>query len=200
MDLFYATSNKSKVYNMRRRLEGKDIHIITPDELSVKVEVEEDGRTPAENAMKKARAYYKEVHMATIAGDSGLYIDGIEDKDQPGLYVRRVNGKNLTDDEMIEYYSEFAKKYGDNLRANYLTGLALIVEGKEYTVHIPDDEFIITSKVNNNRAHRGNPLDVLTIELKSGKYYNELTDEESMSLAGTFDKQCLKFLSDILGV
>lgn len=42
MDLFYATQNESKIYNMRRRLEGINIQIITPKELSLHLEVDDD--------------------------------------------------------------------------------------------------------------------------------------------------------------
>lgn len=200
MKLFYATSNTSKIYNMKRRLEGTNIVIVTPMDLGIGVEVEENGNTPTENARKKAFAYSEKVDMPVIAGDSGLYIEGVAEVDQPGLYVKRVNGRTLTNDEMIERYCGIAKKYGGKVRAHYFTGLVLIVDGEEHAIEIPDDDFIITSEPNPNRLHRGNPLDVLTIEPISGKFYNELTDEESLTLAGTFDRECIKFLEKVLHI
>ena len=194
MKLFYATGNQSKIYNMRRRLAGKNISIVTPAEVSIKIDVEEDGKTPIENALKKARSYYAKVQMPIIAGDSGLYIDNIPAADQPGLFVRRVNGKTLSDDEMIIYYSVLSQKYGGKLRAHYLTGLAMIVQGQEYTIEIPDDDFLLTAQTNKNRLHRGNPLDVISIDPSYMKYVNDLTDEEAKKSAEKFDKECVRFL------
>lgn len=71
MKLLYATANNSKVYNMKRRLQGFPIEIITPKELNIQINVVEDGKTPSENAMKKALAYYNQTRIPTIAGDSG---------------------------------------------------------------------------------------------------------------------------------
>ena len=163
MKLLYATNNNSKVYNMRRRLENIPIEIITPKELGIKVNVIEDGKTAVENAIKKAQAYYEETKIPTIAGDSGLFIDGIPSDKQPGLFVRRVNGKVLSDDEMIEYYTKLIESIGGKTTGYYVTGLALITEQGLFTTEISEDKFILSSTIYNNN-HRGNHPDVLTID------------------------------------
>ena len=38
--------------------------------------------------------------------DNNLFIEGIPDELQPGVFVRRINGKELNGDEMIEYYTK----------------------------------------------------------------------------------------------
>ena len=43
-----------------------------------------------------------------------LYLENVPLDKQPGMYVRRVNGKRLTDAEMIEHYSNLVKEYGEN--------------------------------------------------------------------------------------
>ena len=75
--------------------------------------VNENGNTPLENAEIKARAYFETFHMPVFSCDSGLYFDELKDEEQPGIHVRRVNGKELSDEEMTEYYASLAKKYGD---------------------------------------------------------------------------------------
>ncbi len=40
--------------------------------------------------------------IAAIAGDSGLFIDGIPNDKQPGLFVRRVNGKMVRFCQMMK--------------------------------------------------------------------------------------------------
>ena len=193
LTLLYATNNNSKVYNMRRRLENIPIEIITPKDLGIKVNVIEDGKTAVENAIKKAQAYYEETKILTIAGDSGLFIDGIPSDKQPGLFVRRVNGKVLSDDEMIEYYTELIESISGKSTGYYVTGLALITEQGLFTTEISEDKFILSSTISNNN-HRGNPLDVMTIDPVSQKFYTDMTDEDFKSLGHIFDKECIKFL------
>jgi len=197
MKLLYATNNNSKVYNMRRRLENIPIEIITPKELGIKVNVIEDGKTTVENAIKKAQAYYEETKIPTIAGDSGLFIDGIPSDKQPGLFVRRVNGKVLSDNEMIEYYTKLIESIGGESKGYYVTGLALITEEGLFTTEISEDKFILSSTISKNN-HRGNPLDVMTIDPVSQKFYTDMTDDDFKSLGHVFDKECVKFLQENL--
>ena len=197
MQLLYATGNESKICNMRYRLTGYDVEIITPKDLGIHIDVDESGSTPIENARLKAMAYYEKTGLPTLAADSGLYVDDIPADAQPGLFVRRVKGKTLSEEEMIEHYSNLAARYGGRLKARYVTGLVLLIEGKEYTTEIPDDDFYISGKPNFNRQHRGNPLDVVTICPANGKYINDCSLDELSALASSFDKKCIKFLQEI---
>ena len=131
--------------------------------------------------------------MPTIAGDSGLFIDGIPNDKQPGLFVRRVNGKILTDDEMIEYYKKLIESIGGKTTGYYVTGLALITEQGLFTTEISEDKFILSSTISKNN-HRGNPLDVMTIDPVSQKFYTDMTDEDFKKLRHIFDKECVTFL------
>lgn len=196
MQLLYATSNDSKICNMLYRLKGYEIELVTPKEIGIHIDVEENGTTPIENARLKAKAYSEKIGIPTLAADSGLYIDAISENDQPGLYVRRVRGKTLSDDEMISHYSLLAAKYGGKLNARYVTGLVLFSGGNEYSIEIPDDDFYIISEPNDNRSHRGNPLDVITICPGNGKYFNDCSLDELSTLASSFDKKCIKFLQE----
>lgn len=115
MELLYATNNNSKISNMKRRLGNLPVEIVSPKDLNIKLNIVENGTTAVENAIKKASAYYKATGIPTIAGDSGLYIENIPEEKQPGLFVRRVNGKELTDDEMIDYYTKLIDSIGGKL-------------------------------------------------------------------------------------
>lgn len=194
MKLLYATKNSSKIYNMRRRLVNTPIELLTPNDLNVCIEVEEDGKTPSENALKKAKAYYNRTKIPTIAADSGLYIKKLPENLQPGLYVRRVEGVELTDDEMIEHYSNLVKSIGGSSEAYYLTGLALVSEDGCSTIDIEEDYFILTDKVDTNHKHRGNPLDVITIDPICGKYYSEMSLEDFNNIGFKFEKECMDFI------
>lgn len=194
MKLLYATGNNSKVYNMKRRLEGLSIEIITPKDLGIKVDVLEDGNTALENAIKKAKAYYQKTKIPTIAGDSGLYIKKLPLEKQPGLFVRRVNGRELSDNEMLEYYTTLINDVGGESIAYYITGLALVNENGIVTTEIKEDEFILTSTISKNVNNNGNVLDSITIDPTVNKYYTEMTTEELKSLGLKFDKKCVEFI------
>ena len=198
MKLLYATGNESKIRNMRYRLRGYEIEIVTPKELGVHIDVDETGTTPIENARLKAKAYFAKTGMPTLAADSGLYIDGIPEAEQPGLHVRRLNGRALSEEELIDHYSQLSAKYGGRLRARYKTGLVLLIEDREYTAEIPDDDIFIVSTPNQHREHRGNPLDVVTVCPANGKYFNDCSLDELAALAGHFDRECIRFLAENL--
>ena len=196
MKLLYATGNESKICNMRYRLRGYEIEVVTPKELGIHIDVEETGSTPMENARLKAKAYFEKTGMPTLAADSGLYIDGIPEAEQPGLHVRRVRGRDLSEEELIDRYSQLSAKYGGRLRARYKTGLVLLIGDREYTAEIPDDDIFIVSEPNSNRRHRGNPLDVVTVCPANGRYFNECSLDELAVLAGHFDRECVRFLEE----
>lgn len=197
MKLLYATNNNSKIYNMQRRLQGLPIELVTPKDLGIKLEVIEDGKTATENAIKKAEAYYQATGISTIAGDSGLYVDNLPEGKQPGLFVRRVNGKELSDDEMIKYYTTLIDSIGGKSMGYYITGLAMMTEDGLKTIEISEDKFILSSKISDNN-HRGNPLDVMTIDPVTQKYYTDMTDDEFKNSGHIFDKECVEFIKSNL--
>ena len=198
MQLLYATQNNFKIYNMKRRLAGLPIELVTPKDLNLKLEILEDGQSPKENALKKALAYYKQTQIPTIGADSGLYIDRVPKEKQPGLFVRRVHGKELSDEEMIIYYTKLIESVGGESMAHYLTGLAIVNASGIYTTEICEDPFIMTSKMDKKHSHRGNPLDVITIDPYLNKYYSALTDDEFIKNSFLFEKQCLSFIQETL--
>lgn len=175
--LFYATNNKSKLHNMYYRLQKYPIKVVCPDDLNIHLDIDENGTTAVENALLKAQAYYNALNIPTIAGDSGVYIEGISEEDQPGLYVRRIGGKVLSDDEMIDHYSSLAQKVKTDCFLSYFTGIALITEQGAFTTTLLEGPLKLSPTTNPNRNHRGNPLDVIT-QLEDGRFSNDLTDEE----------------------
>lgn len=198
MKILYATRNAAKVRNMRRRLAGTGIEIVTPGDLNLHLEIEEDGSSVAENAMKKAEAYAPLVGMPVLAADSGLLIDGLSDAEQPGMYVRRVNGRLLTDDEMIDHYAALAARLGGQRSAHYITGLAMIANGRRFCETVPENEFLLVSLPNPNRFHTGNPIDVIAVDPATGSYHNDLPDSAFKNAAWTFEQACRDFVAGAL--
>ncbi|MBQ3543604.1 MAG: hypothetical protein IJA34_01250 [Lachnospiraceae bacterium] len=153
MKLLFGTGNKAKLSVMRNRLDKIGIELIGLNDLKAEgktiPKVEESGNTPLENARLKALAYYEEFGIPVFSCDSGLYFDNVPDDVQPGVHVRNVNGKCLSDDEMLEYYVELARKYG-NLMAQYRNAICFIMD-KDHTYEAMDpsiysEKFILTDK------------------------------------------------------
>ena len=103
MDVLFATTNPAKVRRFKLPLAEEGINLLSISDIKKKIDVKEDGKDALENAIIKARAYYNLTKLITIGMDDNLFIEGIPDDKQPGTFVRRVNGKELNDDEMIEY-------------------------------------------------------------------------------------------------
>ena len=89
--LLIATNNNGKVIELQDLLKGSGIEIITPAQLNLELDVEEDGTTYAENASKKAIAFAKASGLISLADDSGLEVEALDDA--PGLYSARYAPK-----------------------------------------------------------------------------------------------------------
>ena len=177
--IFFATENESKAERFRKKLLAKNIEIITINDLKEKIDIEENGQNAIDNALIKARAYQKVVNLPILAMDDNLYIDNIPFDKQPGMFVRRVNGKRLTDEQMIEYYANLAKVYGDNgkLTCRWVYGIALINNNQEKTYTWSKGDFYLVDKPS-NKINPGYPLNSISVNKKLNKYFTDITDDE----------------------
>ena len=177
MKILFATTNPAKVKRYESKLAEKGIELITIKDLDFKLDIDENGKNALENAYIKAKSYYDAIKITTIGMDDNLFIEELPEEKQPGTHVRRINGKELTDDEMIEYYSNLAKEYGGKLTAKWVYGMVIYKgkEKKEYTWS--KSHFYFVDKPCDKR-NPGYPLDSITIVPEYNKYYLDLTKEE----------------------
>jgi XTP/dITP diphosphohydrolase len=86
--LLVATTNKGKLGELKEILAGLDLHLVDLSDMDRQApEVEEDGVTFADNALKKARAYSDFYNLPTIADDSGLEVKALDNR--PGVFSAR---------------------------------------------------------------------------------------------------------------
>jgi 8-oxo-dGTP diphosphatase len=174
--LIYGTKNPSKIAQVQDALKDLDIQIVGLGDLDITVD--EDGKTPEENARKKAIEYSKALQKPVLSMDAALYFNDIDDSLQPGLHVRRIPGHTYaTDDEVLEYYQRLINNHGGSLSGYWEFSFAL---------GYPDGH----SDAFNARAPRqfvgapnatilpGYPLKSLQIDPQTGKYITELSKEE----------------------
>lgn len=196
--VLFATGNQSKVLRFKDKLLKKGIEIISINDLDEKIDVVENGEDAISNALIKARSYANIVSMPVFAMDDTLYIDNIPEDKQPGMYVRRVNGKRLSDIEMIEYYSNLAHTYSldGKLTCKWVYGIAVINNGKESTYTFSKDDFYLVDKAN-SKINPGYPLNSVSVNKKLNKYFVDMTDDDKLNVAED-ESDVIEFIASCL--
>ena len=101
--LLIATNNSGKLREYRSLLAGIEwISLVSPADLGITLEVAEVGKTYAENAALKARAFAHASGITSLGDDSGLEVYALDGA--PGLYSARYSPKEgATDSDRREY-------------------------------------------------------------------------------------------------
>lgn len=194
MKYLLATTNKAKIRYYGTKLKERGIEIVTLEDINIECDVDETGKNPIENAIIKASAYHKLSGMPTIALDEGLFLDGVPDSIQPGTHVRRINGKRLTDIEMIEYYIDLVNKYGENgiLKGYFLKGVAIVNQNDTYTFDYKANRCFTNKQ--SKIIDEGYPLASIQIISSLNKFKSELTEDEEKSTMDVEQKDIFKFI------
>lgn len=180
MRLLYGTGNPAKLEAMRRRLGELKLEIIgLKDMEGVVPKVSEDGGTPLENARQKALFYYGHYGIPVFSCDSGLYFDNAAKEDQPGVHVRTVNGRYLTDREMLDHYGRLAEKYG-GLTARYRNAICLVLDENHIIESMEESmaskPFRLISTPHPHILNEGFPLDSISVDIETGKYFYDMEE------------------------
>ena len=176
MKVLFATTNPAKIKKYTEKLEKRNVEVLTLKDLGINIKPEETGKNAIENAYIKAKAYYDETKITTIGMDNALYIEGLPDEKQPGTHVRRINGKELNDEEMIKYYSNLVNEYGGKLIAKWIYGMVIYDGNKTKEYSWSKGHFYFVDKPCEKRTP-GYPLDSISIMPECNKYFVDLTEE-----------------------
>ena len=177
MEVLFATTNPAKVKKYAVELKKRNIELITLKDIGINLHVDETGKNSLENAYIKAKAYYDETKMTTIGMDCSLFIEGIPEEKQPGTHIRRVNGKELKDEEALEYYINLVKEYGGKLEAKYVYGM-VIYDGNEAKKFQWSKGHFYFVDAPAEKRNPGYPLDSISIMPECNKYFVDLTQED----------------------
>lgn len=179
-EIIFATGNISKGKRFEKGLLENNIKTLTLKDVNIKLNIEENGQNAIENAKIKARECYRVTNKPSMGMDDTLYLEGVPEDKQPGLFVRRVNGKTLSDDEMIEHYLKLVKDYGKNgrLNAKWIYGMVVInYKGEEFEYTWKKDNIYMVDTVS-DVINPGYPLNSITKLKMIDKYLTELTEED----------------------
>ena len=124
MEIVLATRNKKKVEEIKRVIGDMPITILTIDDFPGCPEVEEEGDTFQENAVKKAIAVAHYTGKPSLADDSGLEVYMLNNA--PGILSSRYSGENADDSKNIEKLLHEMRSIIDEKRnARFVCCLAL---------------------------------------------------------------------------
>ena len=160
------------------------------------------GDLTLENAVLKAEAYHAVSGLPSFSLDSGLYLEGVPAELQPGPYVRRVKGRELSDEEFIAYYQQLAHQYGGRLKARFINGLCVVLNDRQRKEaagpQVSTDWFWIVETPHPTRL-KGFPMDSIAVDPQTGRYWVEgdLKDEQNAK-GSTLATGVRRFFSELL--
>jgi XTP/dITP diphosphohydrolase len=146
--LVIATKNKGKVAEIKDILADMDVEVVSMLEEGIDIEVEEDGTTFEENALKKAREIKAMTNAIVMADDSGLEVDYLDG--QPGIYSARFSGEGATIEKNNQKLLALMEGVKEQERtARYVCAIAVVFNDDTYFVVRGQCEGMI------GREHRG---------------------------------------------
>jgi len=187
-----ATTNKGKIAELRRIMGGKGIELVSLSD-SASTERIETGSTFAENALLKARHYYRRHGLPTIADDSGLEVEALGGA--PGIYSARYAGAGAADaDRIARLLNEMTDVPRRRRRARFVCVAAFVWAGGEKVFLDQVDGVILTSA----RGANGFGYDPVFYYEPLGKTFAELTPSEKADVShrGRAFRQLATWLSE----
>ena len=198
MKVLIATKNKGKIEKYSSMLKDLQIDFLTLNNVDLNIEIEEDGRSTTENAIIKAKAYYEKVGIPVLTDDSGLIIDKLPDEKQPGVFVRRHNGKELTDEEIITLYSNEIENVGGESTGAFVISIAIIDEMGNIHIKETKHKRLFVSKPDFNRVP-GYPLSSLIYDKETKMYMTEKKAKGVKIYNESSFEEEIKFIESVLG-
>jgi len=197
MEILIATKNEAKIKKYSTMLNTLGIKYKTLKDFDVNIEVEETGNTTKENSIIKANLYYKAFNMPVLVDDSGLILDKLPDEKQPGVFVRRHNGRELTDEEIISLYSKEIENVGGETSGGFVIAITIIDEnGKVYTDETKHNRIFVSKPC--KERNLGYPMNSLIYNKETNKYLAQIYEGSNIYKGSSFEND-LKFIESVLG-
>ncbi len=180
MKLLLATKNKNKIEEIKKicMTMGSACQLYTLEDFPECEDVEEDGETFEENAVKKAVQTARATGMPTIADDSGLEVDALGGA--PGVYSARYAGDSADDRANLEKLLDEMKDIPPEKRsARFLCCIALAIEDDIKTFF----GFVEGSIGAEPRGESGFGYDPVFYPRGHDRTFAEMSDDEKNSMS-----------------
>ena len=139
--LLIATNNAGKTAEIKAILGDFYDEVVSLKDAGIMLEVEEDGESFEENAVKKAREAAAVAGCDALADDSGLCVDALDGA--PGIYSARYAGQDATDAQNNEKLLQALSGMQDRT-ARFVCVIAL-VSGESVTTARGEVEGVIAT-------------------------------------------------------
>ena len=196
LKVLIATKNQGKIAIYANVLKELGLDFCSLKDLDVDIEVEENGKDESENAYLKAKAYHEATGLPVISNDSGLIIEKFKPEDQPGVFVRRYGGRELTDQETIDIFAKKLDEVGGESDSYFKVALCVCDNnGKYHHGEFKSYRYMISkpSKV----IQKGLPLRSLDYNKEFGMYMSEMTIEQANKSEGKCIEDQTEFIKNI---
>lgn len=194
MKAVLASNNKHKLVEIKTMLSDKFQDIYTLADLSINVEIEENGNTFEENAYIKANTIAKLTGLPAIGDDSGICVSALNG--EPNIYSARYAGEPCNDkNNNTKLLSKLhaLENNGDKVdRTAYFQSVVVLC--------YPDGSFISGSGrtygkiIDDYRGSNGFGYDPIFLSDELGKTFGEATMEEKNKISHRS-----RALKDLLG-
>lgn len=183
--IIIATRNDAKIDYYRDTFNGVVSQVIGLKEAGIEGKPEETGNTAEENAEAKAGFYSGKTELPVFCEDESLFADFLPPEKQPGTHVRRINGRDKAEDQVLfDYWEGIIKHVPKKKRTGHWhVAYSVGLKGRVKTVSrdFPVLFFYPASKI----RIPGWPMSSLEGAVKFGKPNSEWTEEEkSQAIAG----------------
>lgn len=170
--IIIATNNKGKIKEIKEILNDYELYSLS--DMNIDIDVIEDQDSFLLNALKKAKEIYDITKIPTIADDSGLCINELNDF--PGVLTHRFLGEAATDLDRNKYLIKEADKTKN--RDVYVMCDIVYYDGKDKIV----GEGILKGKITKElRGNNGFGFDPI-FEV-NGKTLAEISSEEKNKIS-----------------
>lgn len=182
-NILFATTNPYKKQRFQAYFAPLGLRVLSFSDFDKTPKIVEDGKTPEDNALKKAFAGYKTFKVPSFGVDYWLRIEGLQESLQPDQFVRRIivkkdgQRKDATDKELLNYYADLIKNLGGKTRGIWTSAIALVINPrKKYKKSFTRDTLFTSSR--STKITPGEPLNSIQIDPITGKYLSEFTKKE----------------------
>jgi len=170
--LIIATRNPDKLREIRAVLSDLKLEFLSLIDFPDLPEIEEDGQTIEENAIKKATEIHNHTGLPCLADDTGLEVDSLGGA--PGVYSSRYAGETAT-------YADNCRKLLEEMEgipypqrtAHFRCVMALVTKNKVITTEGVCEGYILTQM----RGQNGFGYDPLFWVEPYGKTFAEMEPE-----------------------
>lgn len=192
MKIVIATNNEGKLNEIKQIL--CDYEIISLKDVNCTIEIEEDGKTFEENAIKKAETIYNKIKIPCIADDSGLEIE--EFNGWPGVKTARFLGEDKATNEYAKERNEYILEKMKNLskekrKAKHVTCIAYCNESGTKVVRGEEKGYIATTP----KGTEGFGFDEI-FELEDGRTYAQIGKQEKNKISSR--KKALEKIKEVM--